>query len=56
MTPFSRNLNRFCVCFHLAAICLFAYLGMWFFAGWSCFFGAYSVWYLRVNRVKGVEA
>lgn len=56
MNNFTRNLNRFCVCFHLAGICLFAYLGMWGFAGWSLFFGGYSVWWLRVNREKGVEA
>jgi hypothetical protein len=56
MTAFSRNLNRACVVVHLLGVCFFAYLGMWFFAGWSVFFGAYSVWYLHVNRVKGVEA
>lgn len=56
MSPFMRNLHRFAVAAHLLGICLFAYLGMWFFAGWSLFFGGYSVWWLRMNRVKGVEA
>lgn len=51
-----RNLNRFCVIFHLLGIAFFAYMGMWFFAGWSFFFGAYSMWWLRVNRVEGIKA
>lgn len=51
-----RAINRFCVCLHLAAICLFAYLGMWFFVGWSLVFGGYSVWWLYMNREKGIQA
>lgn len=56
MSPFMRNLHRIAVAVHLLGICLFAYLGMWFFAGWSLFFGGYSVWALCVDRVIGVKA
>ncbi len=53
MTANMRRLHWFAVGFQLAAIVLFAWLGLYLFVGWSITFGAISSAQLWADR-KGV--
>lgn len=47
-----RTLHIIAIAFQLCAIALFVWQGMYFFAGWAAFFGAYSSWQIKVLKGK----